>query len=538
MTGRRTIVFFGMLMLCMFLSILSLYSLSSGTQLAATAARQSSYKLVVANTRGTIYDCNKVALTGGGSEYAAAIVPSVEGAAALSKILPAKTMENIYPSLTAGKPFSIKLPQSIKAPGIDVFQLQKRYSDTQLAAHTIGYLDGNGKGASGIEKSFNTQLTQNQGQISVSYKVDALNRVLAGEDKNINNSTYLQNRGVVLTIDKEIQEICEEAAKKYLKQGAVVVTEVPSCKIRAMVSLPDFSPNDVAAALKGENSPLVNRCLSAYNVGSVYKLVSASAALEYGISPDTEYTCTGAIDVGGGLFHCFNSESHGKENMGQAIAQSCNAYFINLMQKVPQSQFLLMSQNMGFGRSFEIAPGFFSVAGNLPTLQSLKNPRALANFSFGQGDLTATPLQIAAMVNAIASDGYYTQPYLYEGIVDENLNFTQKAPALTSTPVITDSTAKLLQQFMKASIDVGTSKKGKPTNGEAGAKTATAQTGRFVNGVESVESWFSGFYPYENPKYVITVFAEGGTGGGATCGPVFKEVADEIYDKFQWNAGN
>ncbi len=533
MMGKRTAIFFGIFMLSMFVSILSLYSVSSGAQLAQTAANQSSYKLVIGNTRGTIYDCNKVALTGAGSDIMAAIAPSVEGAAALSKVLPAKTMESVYPALTAGKPFAIKLPQGITAPGIDVFKLQKRYSDTQIAAHIIGYLDGSGAGAAGIEKFFNHQLTENQGQISVTYKVDALNRVLGGEDKKISNTAYLQNKGVVLTIDKNIQEIAEQAAKKHLKQAAVVITEVPSCKIRAMVSLPDYSPNDVASALKGEGSPLLNRCLAAYNVGSVFKLVSASAALEYGISPDTEYTCTGAIDVSGGLFHCFNSESHGKENMLQAVAQSCNVYFINLMQQVPQPQFLLMAQSMGYGRSFEIAPGFSSSAGNLPTLQSLKIPRALANFSFGQGDLTATPLQIAAMVNVIASGGYFTQPYLYEGIVDENLNYTAKASKQKSTQVITDNTAKLIQQFMKASIDTGTSKKGKPTNGEAGAKTATAQTGRYINGVESVESWFSGFYPYDSPKYVITVFAEGGTGGGATCGPVFKEIADEIYAKIQ-----
>lgn len=164
----------------------------------------------------------------------------MEDAAALSKVLPAKTLQNIYPLLTAGKPFAIKLPQSITAPGIDVFQLQKRYSDVQIASHIVGYLDGSGMGAAGIEKAFNSQLTQKQGQISIAYKVDALNRVLGGEDKKISDTTYLQSKGVVLTIDKNIQEIAEQAAKRYLKQAAVVVTEVPSCKIRAMVSLPDF----------------------------------------------------------------------------------------------------------------------------------------------------------------------------------------------------------------------------------------------------------------------------------------------------------
>ena len=528
---KRTAVFFGAFMICMFLCILNIFSISGGAQLAATADKQSSYELVVAKTRGTIYDCNKNALTGSSSNYIAAIAPTVESAAALSKVLPENEFKSVYASLTDGKPFALKLSKSITANGIDIFSIAKRYQDNQLAANVIGYLDGSGAGASGIEKAFNQQLTKNQGKISVTYKVDAVNRVLAGENKKISDTSYLKNSGVVLTIDKNIQEIAEKAAEKYLTKAAVIVTEVPSCKIRALVSLPTFSPNDIASALKSADSPLVNRCLSAYSVGSVFKLVAASAALEYGISPDTQYTCTGSIDVSGATFHCFNSESHGVENMETAIAQSCNTYYVNLMQQVPQARFLVMAQTMGFGRSFEIAPGLNSVQGNLPTLDSLKIPRALANFSFGQGDLTATPLQISAMVNAIASGGNYTQPYLYEGLVDENLNYTQKATAQKSVPVISQNTAKLLQKFMKKSAETGTSKKGNPTRGGAGAKTSTAQTGQYVNGVEAVESWYSGFYPYDNPKYVITVFAEGGTGGGATCGPVFKQIADSLYDR-------
>lgn len=528
---KRTATFFGVFMLSMFLCILIVFSISNGVQLAATADRQSSYKLVVAKTRGTIYDCNKNALTGLSSEYVAAVAPSVEGAAALSNLLSKNEIESVYPSLTAGKPFALKLPQSITATGIDVFSIDERYAEKQSAANVIGYLNGSGVGASGIEKAFNQQLTNNQGQISVTYKVDAMNRVLAGESKIISDTTYLKNSGVVLTIDKRIQEIAEQAAEKYLTKAAVIVTEVPSCKIRALVSLPTFLPNNIAAALDSGDSPLVNRCLSAYSVGSVFKLVSASAALEYGISPDTQYVCTGSIDVSGALFHCFNSESHGAETMETAIAQSCNTYYVNLMQQVPQAWFLMMAQSMGFDRSFEIAPGINSVEGNLPTLQSLNNQRALANFSFGQGDLTATPLQISAMVNAIASGGNFTQPYLYEGLVDENLNYTAKASAQKSTPVISQNTAKLLQTFMKKSAETGTSRTGNPTKGGAGAKTSTAQTGRFVNGVEAIESWYSGFYPYENPKYVITVFAEDGMGGGATCGPVFKQIADALYNK-------
>ncbi|HEX3016323.1 MAG TPA: penicillin-binding protein 2 [Caproicibacter sp.] len=529
--AKRAAALFVVFMLTMFLSVLTIFHLSNGTELAEAAAQQQTCKVTVAATRGTIYDCSLNPLTGdGGEEFAASVVPTIETTKALNQVFSPSEMQSVYTILTDGKPFTLKLPKKITVPGIDVFTIQKRYSDRQTAVHTLGYLDGSGKGAAGIEKAFDSQLSAGQGKITVSYPVDAMNRVLSQQQKVISDTSNLQNSGVVLTLDKSIQNLAEQSASKYLKKGAVVVLEVPSGKIRAMVSLPSFSPNNVASVLNSADSPLLNRATSAYSVGSVFKLAAAASALEYGLSPDESYTCTGSIDVDKGIFHCFDSEKHGKENMKQAIANSCNTYFVNLMQKVPHANFLLMTQMLGFGRSFQIAPGMASDAGVLPDLKSLDIPRALANFSFGQGDLTATPLQIAGMVNAIASDGNFTQPYLYEGTVNANRQFTQKAEPQKSTNVMSEKTAALLRDFMKASIDVGTSKKGKPTYGTAGAKTATAQTGKYVNGVEAVESWFAGFYPYEKPKYVIVVFAEGGDGGGTTCGPVFRDIADGLYN--------
>lgn len=528
--ARRTVVCYGLLMTGLFFAILILRGVSGGEELAKTAELQSSYKLTVASTRGTIYDCNLNAMTGLEKQYAAAIVPSVQSTAALDRILPASQMQQVYETLSQGQPFVLKLPQKIEAKGMDVFTVDKRYSEHQEAAHILGYLNGTGEGAAGVEKAFNNVLSQGQGRITVSYRVDALNRVLAGEQEEISDTTSLGRSGVVLTLDQTLQTLAEQAADSTkLTKAGILILEVPSGKIRAMVSRPNFSPENVAAVLKSPDSPLLNRCMSAYSVGSVFKLVSAAAALEYGISPDYSYTCNGAINVDGAYFHCFNGESHGKENMQQAIANSCNAYFVNLMQQVPPQQFLLMAQSLGFGRSSLVAPGIASDPGVLPSLKSLAVPRALANFSFGQGDLTATPLQIAALVNAVASGGVYTQPTLYEGIVDRNLKFTSRAAQPQETRAMSEETARLLQTFMEASIEVGTSKKGKPDFGGAGAKTATAQTGHYTNGIEDVESWFAGFYPYNHPKYVICIFAEGGSGGGATCGPAFRQIADNLY---------
>ena len=529
---KRTAQLFALLLFALFFSILTVYRISCGLGpgLAEAAAEQQTATLTVAASRGTIYDCHMDALTGdGNTEYSAAVVPGTEAAVALNQILPETERRAAGLQIQKGCPFTLKLPAAVNVPGINVFPVKKRYADDQTAVHILGYLDGSGKGASGIEKAFERQLSSFGGKVTATYPVDAVGHILSQKKCTVLDTTGRSRAGVVLTLDRSIQQLAEKAAAKYLTKGAVVVLEVPSGKIRAMASVPAFSPNNVGAALHKDSSPMLNRAASAYSVGSVFKIAAAAAALEYGISPDEAYTCTGAIKVDGEEFHCFDGESHGKENMRQAVTNSCNTYFVHLMQKVPQDDFLNMAQRLGFGKSFQLAPSIVSAAGALPDLKSLSVPCALANFSFGQGALTATPLQVAAMMNAVASGGTFTQPMLYEGLVDEHKAFTEKAETPQSERVMSTRTANLLRSFMKSSIDVGTSRKGKPDYGTAGAKTATAQTGVFVNGTEQVESWFAGIYPYENPKYVAVIFAEGGDGGGTTCGPVFRMIADGLY---------
>ncbi len=482
MARRGVYAFLGFLAVA-YLTILRVYAISSGSALAETAQRQSTYQLEIATTRGTFYDCAMRPFTGEEKEYIAAIAPVTEAAASLTKILSSSGMTEIYPMLTKGTPFALSLPEFCNSSeGIDVFQVEKRYQDNQTGACVLGYLNGDGHGAAGLERAFDGYLSEDAGEISVSYKVDATGRVLLGEGRRIDDTCYKKQRGVILTLDKQIQKKAEELAEKYLKKGAVVVLEVPSGAIRAMVSVPTFSPNDVAASLSSEDSPMMNRALSAYNVGSVFKLVSAAAALESGCSPEETYVCEGGISVTGNLFRCFGGIPHGEVDMEEAIAQSCNAYFIHLMQSVPQEDFLKMAQSLGFGKSISLAPEYGSAAGTLPDESELQNARALANFSFGQGSLTATPLQIAGMVCAVASGGKYNEPYLVDGFVDSSGNVVYRRQVQEGTRVFSEKTAELLQQFMKASVDYGTGKSGKPAIGSAGAKTGTAQTGIFQEG--------------------------------------------------------
>ena len=281
--------------------------------------------------------------------------------------------------------------------------------------------------------------------------------------------------------------------------------------------------------LKDENSPLINRALTAYNFGSIFKLVTAAAALESGVSENFEYECKGFNEIEGNRFNCFGSRPHGIENMEQAVAYSCNGYFIELAKRIGAKSILNMAKKFKFGENINLAPGIFCCEGVLPPEESLEKLGILANFSFGQGKLTVTPLQVSGMINAIASGGVYSYPKLVYGLADENMRILKnenKAPER----IFSESTAEQLKRYMVSSIEYGTSTKGKPEKTNAAAKTSTAQTGiKNSDGSEVIQAWFAGFFPAENPKYSVVVLAEGGKGGGESCGPVFKEIIDGMY---------
>ena len=283
----RTIGLFCILMAGIIGIMGSVYRIIGDEGILAAAAQQGTYRCTIASFRGTIYDTNLQALTGLGE---------------LTKL-------------------------SSPLDSEDIFWVNERYQEDQDAVHVIGYLDGDGNGVDGIEKAYNGYLADG-GQLSAVYQVDALNQAIAGMERTIDDTSELQNKGVVLTLDKEIQEIAQEAAEKYLTKGSVLVTEIPSCEIRASVSLPTYSPYDVADTLDEKGAPLLNRAFSSYPVGSVFKLVVAAAALEKGVSTSLVYDCPGSISVDGMEFKCFNGVGHGKVDLEKAIAYSCNGYFI------------------------------------------------------------------------------------------------------------------------------------------------------------------------------------------------------------------
>ena len=513
--------------------IVSLYVASGSRQYQEAAAQQSTYTITAGVSRGTIYDTNLQPLINATSQTVAAVAPSPDAANAITAAFSSETGSSFYSMLSAGTPFLLTVPKetALSGAGIDLFSVPDRYGEEPIAVHTIGYLDADGIGVAGIEMAFDDVLREYDGKATVQYPVDALGHVLSPEERIVADTLSKSRGGVVLTLDQDLQRAAERIAKRHLQSGAIVVTEVATGKLRALVSLPDFSPENVAAALEDqEAAPLLNRALEAYPVGSVFKLVSAAAALESGISPLREYTCTGGLTVSGAVFHCFDGIAHGTLNMRGAIAASCNGYFIDLMQDVPVPVFLKTAQSCGFGQKMQLAKGMVSAPGVLPEKSELQISRALANFSFGQGELTASPLQIASLTNTIASGGICTELSLIEGFVDADGAWTAAEVKKSPKRILSADTAAQLQAFMEEAVESGTAANGKPMSGGAGAKTGTAQTGRYRSGEEVLDLWYTGYFPKENPQYTITVLADERIASeGSPCAKVFAALANAYH---------
>jgi penicillin-binding protein 2 len=358
---------------------------------------------------------------------------------------------------------------------------------------------------------------------------DGITGLLGSYSHFLNDEISSPNsQGIVTTLDKKIQKIAEKKAYKNLKKGAVIVMDIHTGEIRAFVSVPTYSPDDISAALTNPDKPLINRPLQSYNVGSVFKLVVASAAMMQGIY-DYEYECKGYIDVGGQIIHCSKLNGHGLQNMSDALANSCNPYFISLGQKAGGENIRNLAEKMGFGRSSVLANGIYGSAGNLPTEDDLAMPAEVANFSFGQGKLLATPVQIATMTSIIANGGYRVDPSLMLGITLDGSTILDKTDVVNRVQIIPSDITKRIREDIKYANYTKEGSNSMTWWATSGVKTSTAQTGRFdEDGNEVYNGWITGFFPGDEPKYSVTVLAEDGGSGNVSAAPTFREIVEEV----------
>ncbi len=515
--------------LCFSLLVTRLSELATQPTLLSAADQQSATVLLVAQTRGTIYDRSLRPLTGIETQQIAAVLPCNQAADALMRQTPSQDREALLQKLTGMKPFLWQVDtDAIYARGVEVFPVAKRYLDQQPAIHLIGQLDAaTGQGASGLELAYDSLLTAAGGSLQMRYFIDALGRGIQTAPPERIDTGYQTGAGLVLTLDRELQQLAERAAVP-LERGAVVVMDSQTGDLLAVASVPTFNPNDPAAAMGDPGLPFLNRAFCAYSVGSTFKMLVAATALEQGYSVERSFACTGAIEVLDQTFHCHNLAGHGTLDMKGALEHSCNPYFISLALELGGAPLLYKAQQLGFGTAFEAAPGFRSYSGTLPTARELLAPAATANFGFGQGVLTATPVQLACLVSSIANGGGAVTPRLVAGSTTNGLSITTPTASYSPRQVFLPEATEQVRQMMVSVVEEGSGKTARPEHGGAGGKTASAQTGQYQDDKEVVHAWFAGFYPAEEPRYTIVVFCEGGDSGSDRACPVFKEIADGI----------
>ena len=513
------------------LLIVNLALIIIDTETSISSQSKNTRSVVLSTSRGMIYDCNMKRLVNNSVEYLTVCLPTTDAFNLISQSVTEEEKEEIYNNMTVGKTSILTTPQIYNEPHLKSIGITNRYSHNQLCVHLIGHLDENGEGVMGLEKAYNSYLSQQSGELKAVWGVDALNHILYGEEITTQNNGYLSPAGIQLTIDSDIQKIAENVLTEFeIGKGAVVVMDSETAEILACASVPEFDPLDLSSALNDENSPFINRSTTPYSVGSVFKPFVATVAIENNI--DFTHNCTGNIEINGTIFNCSDSTAHSTVNMTRAMEVSCNTYFIALGQKICSENLLSLCGDFGLGKSVELADNMYLKSGKLPTAESITSPQALANICFGQGELLVSPVQMATAYCVFANGGFYRPPTLMKGIIDKNGNIIQKVKLPESYRVISESTAEGIDVILESVVTNGNAKKAYSEFAECHGKTATAQSGWYENGIEINHTWFCGYFTANGKKYVAVIFKEDGISGSVDCAPVFKELAESIYNLY------
>ena len=384
---------FGALLILLAAAARSIWAAGEGAEYVAAAGSQSLYRLEVAQSRGSIYDRDLEPLVGETRELVAAVAPTIQSIGALETATKGRFRSRLAPGPGGGQAL-YHLPAHFGGGPQHRFVLRAQaLPEDQLAPHVIGYLDSQGRGAAGIELAMDDLLAGFSGEVSVTYQVDALGRVIAGADRQVVDTLSGSRGGVALTLDRSLQELAEEAAEG-LGKGAVVITQVPDCQILALASVPDFSPSTLGEAAEDPDAPLVNRGFSAYAPGSVFKLVVAAALLEGG-SPLEDFVCTGSVNVDGLAFHCIGGEPHGEVGLEEALAQSCNCYFINAARSLGARPSSPWPTTWAWGQSRSLAGDCSPPPGSCPAPPACSTPGPWPTSPLARGSSPPRPCSCA-----------------------------------------------------------------------------------------------------------------------------------------------
>lgn len=472
-------------------------------------------------------------------------------------------------------------------PGINIaVEPVRQYKNGTLASHILGYASKISDdeyqsrkdtytqndiiGKAGIESLFEEYLKGKNGIKQIDMAVDGTTTAEETAQEAVSGSN------VVLTIDSKLQQITEQAladniakiknggfGKAYdTRGGACVVMNVKTGEVLAMASCPDYNPQSFANGISNEEwnnynnnteHPLVNKCIqSAYEPGSIFKMVTAIAGLESGNITLTErINDTGVYRKYGGTWNCWYytdyHRGHGYLNVLGAIEKSCNFFFIETADRMGIDTLDKYAKYFGLGERTGIELPY-ETAGTLASKDYVKsigetwNPGDTLNAAIGQGYNRFTPLQMAKYVSIVANGGHKVNTTIVKTIQnpdgsevskDEINNFVKQKLGLEDEEddgiTLNPDYINAVKEGMKSvtSDNGGTAAvRFRNFNISVGGKTGSAEAGKDANGRDIVNAWFAAFAPYEDPEIAIVIMVENGGHGNYTAEAVRNIMAE------------
>lgn len=528
--------FIGFLIL---LLVLRLYYIMiiQGESLSKAAESGNSTVVNVTAGRNDILDRNMMSLTGvNKSDYA--VVFSTENAKEdfkLCEVLEKYSDESkydIYSRLwlykkTFTKVKSDFVKETEKYSNFSVISIANRYLNDYPCAALIGYLNDN-KGASGLEKVYDKILASSKGY-GVKARADALMRFIPGSSKEVVGGN-LKSDKLKTTLNLDYCRIAESVLKEKNLKAGVVVLDVKNFDVLVMSSYPTFDPDNVGKYLNSQEGNLINRCLNDYDMGSVFKIVVASAAIEENlVKPDEIFECKGYCYVADQKIDCHNIYGHKIITFEEAFMQSCNPVFIEVGQRVGLPKIIEYAKRFGIGRKLLNPTSLVQSTGKLPD-ENNYYLADVANLSIGQGRLSGSALNGAVFSAVIANGGVLKSINCADSIVDNVGQRKRELKHISEERVISEKTAGIIKNMMIKTNLNGTGTTAYVEKFGSGGKTGSAQTGWYVDGQRYQHGWYTGFFPQENPEYAMCVFVENGKSGSETAAPIFKEIAERIMN--------
>ncbi|WP_165442916.1 peptidoglycan D,D-transpeptidase FtsI family protein [Senegalia massiliensis] len=534
-TNKRLSLFFKIFIIIFVAYIirLSWIQLVTGPKLKQKAEDQRDYELTTSQ-KGTIFDRNMVPLTNKVTQkYIYISLESIKDNKDYQLYLLDKiklSQEELDKYILNAKNNMVKVPAKDNINNVKngiIVEETKEYSENNLLAHVIGYVNENGEGI-GVKKKYDFLLSKSN-NTKLKLILDGKSRLLSSKDDylevNENNDTI--RNSIQLTIDYNIQQIVEEAMEEKNDNGAVIVTDVKSGDILALTSQPDFDLNNIGDSNKEKDSEQMNRVTKfKYYPASTFKTVILLAALEAGIDLEQKFECNGSITLAEGqkTFSCHDNVVHGEINLKEAFAVSCNSIFIELANILGGEKILETIEKIGLTEKVDIDIDGEN-EGYIADLEKVLGP-GIGNLALGQEHIKLTPLQIHNLTMIIANNGIKKDMSIVKGYATNKGDISMQFDRKNDEWIFDKSYAEIIKDYMKSVVEVGTaSNLDLSQYGGAAGKTGTAQKSNKDN-----NGLFTGFSPSDNPKYAVTVIVEdiGDKYSSSTAVKVFNEIIKKI----------